>query len=351
MEVIEEIKGRTGMSYAIVCRAMRIPLATVGRWRWRRKENHPLLNRPGPKKVEPFDPSTLEAEIRLLDHGAKRSGGATKLYGRYQDSISRRDLFRMVGQVRQEVAADHRKNLRRINWLVPGVVWGTEVTEYDLGMAGKIHLQNTQDLGSRYKFPPLSGECPVGEEVAGYLSEKFCRFGPPLFWKRDNGGNLNHGSVNGVLSEFFVLPLNSPAYYAPYNGAIEESQRELKACLREKLIPDLPHSENHSPAVYAEVAAHDLNHRLRPCLRGKTSCQVFFSWGERPAFSKLERREIYDIVRERVERILASMNQFGKSAREAAWRIAVEFWLQSRGFIKVHIPKKVSPNLTPIFDS
>jgi len=318
MEVIEEIKGRTGMSYAIVCRAMRIPLATVGRWRWRRKENHPLLNRPGPKKVEPFDPSTLEAEIRLLDHGAKRSGGATKLYGRYQDSISRRDLFRMVGQVRQEVAADHRKNLRRIDWLVPGVVWGTEVTEYDLGMAGKIHLQNTQDLGSRYKFPPLSGECPVGEEVAGYLSEKFCRFGPPLFWKRDNGGNLNHGSVNGVLSEFFVLPLNSPAYYAPYNGAIEESQRELKACLREKLIPDLPHSENHSPAVYAEVAAHDLNHRLRPCLRGKTSCQVFFSWGERPAFSKLERREIYDILVERVERILASMNQFGKSAREAA---------------------------------
>jgi hypothetical protein len=54
---------------------------------------------------------------------------------------------------------------------------------------------------------------------------------------------------------------------------------------------------------------------------------------------------------ERVEGILASMNQFGKSAREAAWRIAVEFWLQSRGFIKVHIPKKVSPNFTPIFCS
>ncbi len=104
-------------------------------------------------------------------------------------------------------------------------------------------------------------------------------------------------------------------------------------------------------AVYAEVAAHDLNHRLRPCLNGKTSCQVFFSPGERPVFSKLERREIYDILLERVERILVSMNQFDKSAREAAWRIAVEFWLQSKGFIKVHIPRKVSPNFTPIFDS
>ncbi len=225
-----------------------------------------------------------------------------------------------------------------------------DVTEYELETAGKIHLHNTQDLGSRYKFPPLGGECPVGEEIAGYLSEKFCRFGPPLFLKRDNGGNMNHGAVNEILSEFFVLPLNSPEYYAPYNGAIEESQRELKACLREKLIAEALRFPD-SIAVCAEVAAHDLNHRLRPCLRGKTSCQVFFSLREKPVFSKLERREIYDILMERVERILVSMNQFDKSAREAAWRIAVEFYLQSKGFINVHIPQKVSPNFTPIFCS
>ena len=116
----------------------------------------------------------------------------------------------MVGQVRQDVAADHRKNLRRIDWLMPGVVWAMDVTEYDLGMAGKIHLHNTQDLGSRYKFPPLSGECPVGEEIAGYLSEKFCRFGPPLFLKRDNGGNLNHGAVNGVLVGVLCVAVEQP---------------------------------------------------------------------------------------------------------------------------------------------
>ena len=350
MEIIEDMKGRTGMSDALIGRAMRVPLSTLGRWRMRRKENHPLLNRPGPKKVEPFDPSTLESEIRLLNHGPKRSGGATKLYGRYQGSLSRRELSRMVGQVRQDLVADQRRNQRRVEWLVPGVVWAMDGTEYDLGVAGKIHLHNIQDLGSRYKFSPLAGECPVGEEVAGYLSEKFNRVGPPLVLKRDNGGNVNHGAVNGVLSEFFVLPLNSPEYYAPYNGAIEESQRELKGCLREKLISDIPRSQD-SIAVYAEVAAHDLNHRLRPCLHGKTSCQVFFSLGERPVFSKLERREIYDILMGRVERILGSMNQFGKSTRESAWRIVVEFWLQSKGFIKVHIPKKVSPNFTPIFSS
>jgi hypothetical protein len=348
MEIIEDIKGRTGMPDAIICRVMRVPLSTLGRWRRREKGNHPFINRPGPKKAEPFDPSALDAEIHLLGHGVKRSAGAVKLYGRYQESISRRELSRMVGQVRQDLVADQRKSLRKIDWMMPGVVWAMDGTEYDLGMAGKIHLHNTQDLGSRYKFPPLAGECPAGEEVAGYLSEKFFRFGPPLLLKRDNAGNLNHGVVNGVLSEFFVLPLNSPTYYAPYNGAIEESQRELKACLREKLIPGIPCSPD-PIAIYAEVAAHDLNHRLRPCLQGKTSCQAFFSSGEKPVFSKLERREIYDILLERVERILGSMNEWGKAARESAWRIAVESWLQSRGFIKVHIPKKCHPILPPFF--
>jgi hypothetical protein len=64
MEIITDIKGKTGMSYAIICSAIRIPLSTLGRWRKRRRENHPLLNRPGPRKVEPFDPAVLETEIK-----------------------------------------------------------------------------------------------------------------------------------------------------------------------------------------------------------------------------------------------------------------------------------------------
>ena len=93
---------------------------------------------------------------------------------------------------------------------------------------------------------------------------------------------------------------------------------------------------------------HDLNHRLRDCLGGKTSCQVFFHSGNKPTFTKRERRDIYDCMMEQVERILAEMNQFGQAAKESAWRIAAEFWLQSKGYIKVHINRKVSPNLTPI---
>src|SRR5512143_3556409 len=109
MEIATDIKDKTQMPYALICKTIRIPLSTLGRWRRRTKENHPLLNRPGPKKVEPFDPSALGAEIRMVSHGAQRSGGASKLYGEYQDRISRRERSRMVLQVRQEWIADHRR--------------------------------------------------------------------------------------------------------------------------------------------------------------------------------------------------------------------------------------------------
>ncbi len=217
-------------------------------------------------------------------------------------------------------------------------------TEYDVGLAYKIYLCNMQDLSSRYKFLPLAGGYPVGEEIAGYLSEKFDRYGAPLVLKRDNEGNMNHAAVNDVLEEFFILPLNSPEYYAPYNGGIEESQRELKSCLREKLTLGLPECRDHF-AAYAEAAVNDLNHRIRPCLDGKTSCQVFFESANKPVFTKRERREIYDTIIEKVERILSAMKQPAEAIRGLAWRIALESWLRSKEYIKVYINQKCHPIL------
>ena len=252
----------------------------------------------------------------------------------------------MVKRVRQDLEADRRKQMRRIEWLTPGVVWAMDFTEYALGLARKIYLHNTQDLGSRYKFLPMAGGYPVGEEVAGYLSEKFDRYGAPLVLKRDNGGNMNHLAINEVLAESFVLPLNNPEYYAPYNGAIEESQREVKSCLRKKLMLGLLDPGEHI-TTYAEAVVNDLNHQIRPCLNGKTSCQAFFESGNRPAFTKRKRRETYDGMLERVERILSAMSQSGPAVRESAWRIAVESWLRSKGYIKVHINQKCHPILSP----
>ncbi|MEW6376205.1 MAG: hypothetical protein AB1502_10520 [Thermodesulfobacteriota bacterium] len=303
------------------------------------------MKRPGPKKVVPFDTSVLDTEIRLLDHGWKRSVGTTELYQRYRFSVSRRKLGRMIEQVRRDLASGYRRHLRRIEWQRPGVAWAMDGTEYDVGLSSKIYLCNMQDLGSRYKFLPLAGDYPVGEEIAGYLNEKFDRYGAPLVLKRDNEGNMNHLAVNNVLEEFFVLPLNSPEYYAPYNGAIEESQREVKSCLREKVALGILECRDHIGA-YAEAVVNDLNHRIRPCLDGKTSCQMFFAPTDKPAFTKRERREIYDTIMEKVERILSAMKQSGQDIRESAWRIALESWLRSKGYIKVYINQKCHPILS-----
>jgi hypothetical protein len=124
---------------------------------------------------------------------------------------------------------------------------------------------------------------------------------------------------------------------------IGESQRELKECLQEKLALAKSNPQNHM-AAYAGSAVNDLNHRIRLCLSDPTSWQVFFGPDVKPEFNRRKRREIYDRIMEKVERILSAMKESGKTVREFAWRIAVESWLKSRGYIKPQIKTKVSPN-------
>jgi hypothetical protein len=80
---------------------------------------------------------------------------------------------------------------------------------------------------------------------------------------------------------------------------------------QEKVVPGF-HGRRDHIAAYAETAVHDLNHRVRPCLNGRTSRKVFFESGERPAFTKRERRGVYDWVMERVERIFLGQVKVGK---------------------------------------
>jgi hypothetical protein len=80
VEIVEGMKKRTGIPYGMICKMLQLPLGSINRWRCRIREDIVLIKRPGLKKVEPFDPSVLDTEIRLLDHGVKRSAGTTGLY-------------------------------------------------------------------------------------------------------------------------------------------------------------------------------------------------------------------------------------------------------------------------------
>ena len=337
--MIEQIREKTGMPYRAIAAAVRLPYPSLLRWRRRRKSGMPLVRQPGPPKVSTPDYGKLRQDIAQLPHGQNRTQGTSALYARYGSAVSRRQLQRLVAMARHDLNTLHRQNLRRIRWNVPNVAWSLDPSEYAQRDAtgGKVHLTQMQDLASRYKFNPLTGDVPCGEELSGYLTATFNRFGPPLMLKRDNGGNLNHRAVNDVLSEHFVIPLNSPVHYPPYNGAIEEAQAELKNGLTTKLAYTSCCPEEHLEA-YASLVEYDLNHRPRPCLKGRNSCQVFFAG--RRSFNKWERRDAYVWITSLRDDIVCSEGV----QPQAAWRIAVEAWLNMKGLITITVNGKVLPN-------
>jgi hypothetical protein len=335
LNVIDQMREQTGMPYRAIAEAVRLPYPSLVRWRERRTNNTPLVRQPGPQKVRPPDIGRISQDIAGLSHGQGRTQGTGTLYSSHASSISRRDLQRMVGLARHDLNAAHRQNLRRISWNVPNAAWSMDPCEYRQQDEAKKYLNQMQDMASRYKFQPIAGGVPCGEEIAGHLAAIFKRFGPPLFLKRDNGGNLNHAAVNDVLAEHYVLPLNSPTYYPPYNGAIEEAQAELKDGLSNKLAYK-PCPGEHLEA-YASTVEHDLNHQPRPCLAGRNSCQMYFS--SRRTFTRWERRDAYEWITSAQQDMLSC----GGMKPEAAWRIAVEEWLKMKGYITVSINGKVSP--------
>lgn len=324
------------MTHRGICNAVGLPYPSFVRWRMRRKNDMPLVQQPGPPKVKPPDLGRLQLDIGQLSHGSTRTQGTGALYARYATSISRRQLQAMVAMARHDLNASHRQNLRRIHWNVPNTAWSMDPCEYGRRDAEEAYVSQMQDLASRYKFDPMAGDIPDGEEISGYLTATFNRFGAPLFLKRDNGGNLNHAAVNAVLAEYYVLPLNSPVHYPPYNGAIEEAQAELKNGLAARLAYKPCPREHLEP--YAAAVEHDLNHRPRPCLNGKNACQVYFT-GKR-TFTKWERRDAYAWITNLQSDILC-----GEGVQpHAAWRIAVEAWLRMKRLITVTVNGKVLPN-------
>jgi hypothetical protein len=207
----------------------------------------------------------------------------------------------------------------------------------------KLHLHQVQDLASRYKFTPFVGGRVLGETVALHLERLFLQHSPPLVLKRDNGSNLNHHAVEEVLARYLVIPLNSPPHYPPYNGRMECAVRELKTPLVEKILhhDSMPESQ---VQLWAEVLAHDLNHRSRPCLEGNVACQVFHQ--AKPAlkvYTLRKRKETLDWINELTRALIRAWEVRTPRQAESARRLAVETWLQSNGVITITQNHKVLP--------
>lgn len=340
---LSKLKWQVPWPYQHLCQYLALPYSSFRRWKRRLELGRPTIFQPGPRKVAPLKLEELHDHLYQLKHGCQRSCGTGRLYRQYQGQISRRDLQALTETVRHEIAQQHQAELCRITWHVPGLVWSLDDAELVRLAGHKLHLHQVQDLASRYKFTPWVGDRAGGGTVARRLEQLFLRHGPPLVLKRDNGSNLNHLAVDEVLARYRVIPLNSPPHYPPYNGGMECAVRELKTPLVEKILDNdsMPESQ---VQVWAEVLAHELNHRFRDCLHGHVACEVFHD--AKPAlkvYTLRKRKEAFDWINELTRTLIQVWAVHTQRQAETARRLAVETWLQRNGVITITQNRKVLP--------
>ncbi len=341
--ILPQLKRQVRWSYPRLCRAVGVPYGSFRRWTARVAEGQPARCRPGPKKVVPLQLEELRGAVDRLEHGSQRSRGTGALCRQYQAQLSRRDLGALVTTARRAIAAQRQAALCHITWHAPGVIWSLDDAELARVNGHCLHLHQVQDLASRYKFLPRVEEQIVGETVAARLEQLFLEHGPPLVLKRDNGGTLNQTAVDVILARYWVLPLNSPRQYPPYNGGMERAIREVKAPLRTQL-----HRNGPTPVAevqhWAERLAYALNHRPRRVLHGQVACRVFHD--ARPGlrtYTLRQRREVFDEINALTWTLLRAQEVCTEPDADSIRRVAVETWLQTHGVITVTQHHRVLP--------
>jgi transposase InsO family protein len=196
-----------------------------------------------------------------------------------------------------------------------------------------------QDLCTRYRFEPLVATESKGEAVAGHLEKLFQKHGAPLFLKRDNGSSLNHEAVDRVLADYGVIPLNSPAYYPKYNGAVEKGIREMKEALGECLPQAVRWQPEADPALHPRRASR-AQLQAPPQPAGHTACEAY-QHQPRHRYNRRERLATFGWIRIHAMDRIQQLEKIDHRSLNAAWRHAAETWLRCQGLITVSINRKV----------
>ena len=342
--MIAQLQQQAGLSTREASESVGLGYRRLLRWKGRIAAGQPALAPPGPKKSGPLPLEDLRNEIAELRHSRRRSAGTGALYQDHQSVISRRELARLVAEERSRQEKTRRVNHRRIDWHVPDTAWAIDATERGRDRLGrKLYVHAVQDLSSRYRFAPLVALESKGCAIAKHLEKLFRKHGPPLFLKRDNGSPLNSVEVDEVLARYGVIPLNSPAHYPQYNGAIERGIREVQDALGECLVRP---SRWQPKAVLPYVVAvqHALNCKPRRVLHRHTAAETYNHQPHR-RYSKRQRLAIFEWIRVHAKDRINQLEKVDQRSVNASWRRAAETWLRCQGLITVTQNQKVLPNL------
>jgi len=340
LEMVGRVAAECGYSRRHVCDATGISRTTERRRRQRAEAGEKPRRKPGPRKLQVADFEAIRTEARNLDHGPRRSAGGPGLAKKWSESASRREVETMVAEERRAAERERRSGLSELKWLGSMVVWALDETEMVL-KGEKVVVLNVRDLGSGYMFEPLVLERHATcEEVAKHVKELFVREGAPLLMKMDGGGNLRGMAVQTLLVEYGVIPLPSPPYTAPYNGAIERAQGLFKVEVDRQLAaiagPLTSVVGGVQPIV--RLAAHALNHIPKRNENGATPCYKLTTL--RQKFSMHERKSTLVALRKRQETILETSVE--PRSADSAWRGAVSEHLQSTGLLTLAKKNRVN---------
>jgi hypothetical protein len=147
-----------------------------------------------------------------------------------------------------------------------------------------------------------------------------------------------------------ALPLDSPPYYPPYNGAIENYIGQVKHALPEGL--PCPPSGNLGPVrACLHGVRFELNARPRAALDGAAPAEMFHH-APRLRVAKSERLAIFNWIWQSTQRRLSAMDTVNQRSLQTAWRHAAESWLRRQRLIAVNYPQQTNTNknqLLPLF--
>ncbi len=338
----EALAEKLCCSARALCGGLALPYRSFLRWRTRRREGVAVVQRPGPKKIDPLPLAELEGWVAQLTHREQRTFGAPALARELSERVSTRQVSECVAAYRRQRRRVQRQSYQRIEWTAPNVAWsldGAETLADDQQV--KLRFVAFQDLASRYRFEPLFALSLEGGEIARHLDRLFERHGPPLFLKRDNGSNLNCAEVNQVLAKHGVIPLNSPAYYPCYNGAMENSIGQYKKHLLPCLVTP-PSWDLKTVRPLGRALVVELNARRRRALDWATPAAVFHAGG--PGWSKRFRQDTFQWIESRWRTTVTAMEQPNHRQLATAWRAEAVAWLRCQQLIRCSATENVLPH-------
>ncbi len=337
----EALRTKLGRSARAFCTGLALPYQSYLRWRGRKARGQPVIQTPGPQKVNPLPLAELQRRVQQLTHRTRRSFGTTALAHELHERVSLRALADCARSQRRHLQRERRQSFHRLEWTVPNLVWSIDGSETKPDLGGsKLRFLATQDLASRHHFEPHFALQLKGEQLAEHLDQLFHRHGPPLFLKRDNGSNLNCAQVNHVLARHRVIPLNSPAHYPRYNGAIENSIQHFK----KHLLPCLPMPAQWNLNLILPIGRGlivQLNAQRRRSLNGRSATEVYQADPRR--WSKRFRQDTFQWIETRWMATVSQMEKPNRRTLATAWRESVVAWLRRQALIRFSPTTTVLP--------